>query len=413
MTGPKSPESPRESSLSRAFIVSGASLAAFFVPARNVTFIDGVVVEPVLPELVCAKPLARKGPWTMHFKPSLLIIAALAGLLAADRFALAVDPNPGTYRSKTSGDWNDSATWQVFTGLIWQNATGYPQAGDAATIRQHTVALTQDEGVDFLTIEHHGVASVGSHALTVAGHNSFLNGLQLQTTIGQRGGKVVVGSDGKLELTGGGTVGLDGQILLEACALLSFEGTDPYTLAGIGRVTGDDCTARIHLADDMKVFNQALIEGAMKIEADPSNATATLVNMQFLPTLGGIIRADREGTLELASNLFLEDTVLIVGLDILRPRYEALGSPKARLRFSHPSDGISGLILQGNFEIDHCAAMEFLADVQTSGSLAFNAGTIFVASGRSFIWDSGSYGAGTHTIGDCDVPDELDCDCRE
>ena len=32
----------------------------------------------------------------------------------------------GDYRSKATGNWGSSSTWQIYNGIAWVNATSYP-----------------------------------------------------------------------------------------------------------------------------------------------------------------------------------------------------------------------------------------------------------------------------------------------
>ncbi|WP_150451484.1 immunoglobulin domain-containing protein [Arenibacter lacus] len=51
----------------------------------------------------------------------------------------------GDYRSKASGNWNSAATWQIYNGTIWMNATSYPgQNSNVGTVTigsSNTVSL--------------------------------------------------------------------------------------------------------------------------------------------------------------------------------------------------------------------------------------------------------------------------------
>lgn len=349
----------------------------------------------------------------MHIKAfSLLVLALLEMSVMTDR-AFALDPNPGIYRSKASGDWNAASTWQILAGIVWVNAHSYPQAGDTATIRQHDVSLRQNEQTGWLAIEHGGRALTGANALTVTGHFGGHSGLSLESASGvYRCAQAIVGGGGSLVITGGGDTEIDGQIQLDSCAVLSFEGSNDYELEGGGSITGLDCTARIHIADGMAVVSQILIQGTMKIEEASGSGTATLSNKQYSATVGGIIRANGDGTLELASNLILDDITFISGLTFYRPRYEAVDSRTARLKFSHAADGWTAPALLGDVLIDDCAAMEFAQSVGIGGNFTHRAGAAIVAAGKMLLWDSGSYDEGCWVEGECECPGEADkCEC--
>ena len=77
------------------------------------------------------------------------VIVATIGLavffnLSDTRKAMAA--TAGDYRSKTTGNWSSTSTWERYNGSAWVAATAVPSSGDGAIEIQpgHTVTLTSD-----------------------------------------------------------------------------------------------------------------------------------------------------------------------------------------------------------------------------------------------------------------------------
>ncbi|MEJ5199844.1 MAG: hypothetical protein WHX53_13050, partial [Anaerolineae bacterium] len=70
----------------------------------------------------------------------------------------------GDYRSKATGNWGDAATWQVFTGTKWVDASVPPtSANGVITVRSgYTVTIAADVSVDQLVVEAGGTLIIGS-----------------------------------------------------------------------------------------------------------------------------------------------------------------------------------------------------------------------------------------------------------
>jgi autotransporter-associated beta strand protein len=104
------------------------------------------------------------------------ITATSAGGKTGTRSGLAIgtDPQPGAYRSATSGNWTTLATWQRWSGTSWATPTvgeGVPSdAAGAITVQNgHTVTVTANVQVDQFVVQAGGQVTVnGGQSLTVA-----------------------------------------------------------------------------------------------------------------------------------------------------------------------------------------------------------------------------------------------------
>ena len=87
----------------------------------------------------------------------------------------------GDYRSKASGNWNSSSTWETFNGSNWVTASAAPSNNDGfINIRSgHTVTVNSSVNADQLTIDSGGVLNASSNTLTIkdgAGNDLTVNG---------------------------------------------------------------------------------------------------------------------------------------------------------------------------------------------------------------------------------------------
>jgi len=94
--------------------------------------------------------------WNAIMRKSFLII----GLLVVVQTVFAA-----SYTATQSGNWNATSTW---------GGSGYPQAGDDATINQgYTITLTADAACANLTHSNNGVLALGAYNLSVSGNLTF------------------------------------------------------------------------------------------------------------------------------------------------------------------------------------------------------------------------------------------------
>jgi len=77
----------------------------------------------------------------------------------------------GDFRSRQTGDWNDSDSWEEFTGGSWQNTANTPSDSDGAitVLNTHTITITASVTVDETTIDSGGTVEIAEfNTLTVA-----------------------------------------------------------------------------------------------------------------------------------------------------------------------------------------------------------------------------------------------------
>src|SRR5258708_1628965 len=89
-----------------------------------------------------------------------LVLAAVLSLIPARAFAQAA----GDYRSKATGNWNATATWERFDGTSWVAAVATPTSADGAiTIRSgHIVTISATVTYDQVTVDAGGQVTVAA-----------------------------------------------------------------------------------------------------------------------------------------------------------------------------------------------------------------------------------------------------------
>jgi hypothetical protein len=87
------------------------------------------------------------------------------------------------YRSKTTGNWNSTSTWEKNSNGSWSDATSTPSSSDwTITIRNgHTVTVTANVTVDQVIIQSGGIAVLSGGTLTI-NNGSDANDLVIQGT---------------------------------------------------------------------------------------------------------------------------------------------------------------------------------------------------------------------------------------
>lgn len=113
----------------------------------------------------------------------------------------------GDYQSKTSGDWNSIATWQIFDGSNFIDATAFPTSTDGQiTIKNgHTINIVAAITIDQVVVEFGGTLNQSANITLSNGVNDdlTLNGTwNWRNDIGNstRNGLIVVGNTGIINI---------------------------------------------------------------------------------------------------------------------------------------------------------------------------------------------------------------------
>lgn len=249
---------------------------------------------------------------------SFLTVAALGLLTAGPAYAcdFTWKSDAGTDAFRTASNWTTAAPCP---------SHAYPQAGDTVTIQSsdNDPVISNDEIFLTLTINQSGVLTVtGANTLTLTGSSHTL--------------------DGDLVLQGSGSI-------------VKF--TASATVAGRGSIKGQNNGAEIRIATDKVLTNTTSIVGMLTIvgETGPGNA-GKLDNR-------GLVHANDNGTLELGSNLLLDDTGSAV-------RWKASTNGGGILLFRNEHTG--GSKLDGDFAVANCSKLKFDKTIETNG--AFDTG---------------------------------------
>lgn len=102
----------------------------------------------------------------------------LLGVLSSLMITFVYGQTPGSYRSKQSGNWNQTTTWERFDGTNWANATVVPSSSDEviSVTSTHQVTVTDTRTVDQLFVDP------GAN-LTVTGTITINDGVATDLTV--------------------------------------------------------------------------------------------------------------------------------------------------------------------------------------------------------------------------------------
>jgi hypothetical protein len=154
--------------------------------------------------------------------------------------SIGVCQNTDDYRSRTSGNWNNSGTWQRYNVDTWTNNPSIPDVDDGEiTIRDgHTVTVNARYDLDELVVKD------GS-TLTVAKRIRLQNGPDVDLT---HDGTIQVAGENLVLLTGASAVTSSTGILdisgssvrLRGNSTWVFESESVVNITGTGRYSADD-----------------------------------------------------------------------------------------------------------------------------------------------------------------------------
>jgi hypothetical protein len=178
---------------------------------------------------------------------------------------------------------------------------------------------------------------------------------------------------GTLELTGGGTHSIDGELLLSSAASIFSITTNSATVSGSGHIKSDvSGNAEIRVAANttgspITLTSSMLIEGMLKIRGMQPGVGQE--QGRFINGATGVVKANVAGMLELKEGAFDDADGAL---------WRVESNANAVLRFSVAPASLDGdfMIAAGTLDID--------ASVSTAGGLCFTGGAIDVAASKSF-----------------------------
>jgi hypothetical protein len=177
--------------------------------------------------------------------------------------ALGADPDPGNYRSITSGNWEAASTWEVEDSGspgTYITAVDYPRTGDSANVRNgHTVGVTAAVNVATLDVDGGGTVNTSTNTLKIEN----ASGLNIDAS-----GMLDVSDAGVLQLDGGGTHTNAGTIELSISNSRLNITSSSATISGTdGIIDGVHNSAKVQVAADLTLtvaFGQS-ITGRMEL----------------------------------------------------------------------------------------------------------------------------------------------------
>ncbi|MEM9022719.1 MAG: hypothetical protein AAGB22_03195, partial [Bacteroidota bacterium] len=189
-----------------------------------------------------------------------------------------------TFTSVTSGDWDDGATWGNASPGV--SGTDFPANADDAIIASgHTVALTQNEVVNDLTVNTNATLNNSTFRINVDG-NYTVNGTHAGTgRIRLRGIGTTIGGTGSVTSTGSFQLHT-GSKIIQASADLTVSGririfsgitvTNSGSITALNRLSGVDASAVWENAANatLTVHNQLMNNGGTLTATAAGNTVA-------------------------------------------------------------------------------------------------------------------------------------------
>jgi hypothetical protein len=294
-------------------------------------------------------------------------------------------PATGDYQSNVSpsGNWSTASSWQRWDGSAWQTATVAPDSTNAVAILSgDTITVNAAASADHLDV--FGDLIISSATLTLDGSDKASS---------------TIASGQSISLTG-------------TSPMLAFT-TRSHTFSGAGSIKGQSSTAVIQIANNLKLTSQLMIEGQLTMQA--ASGTCTFENKRGnVAGEEGVVLANVNGTLAFASTVILDDTAFDSSH---RPLCKVDGSTSAnaKIQFNRASDASDANHprLVGRFEgAGGCATFEFLATVETEGSLVYtgNYGKVITnGAGAPFFRYDWVAGPSYTEIANCDAGSNCSC----
>ncbi len=108
--------------------------------------------------------LSRRTIATMTTGALIMIVSAVIIFINVTDKRQTFAATSGDYRSKTSGNWSSTGTWEKFNGTSWVAASAVPSYSDGAIeiLSGHTVTLTADVTADQLLVDAGGIITINS-----------------------------------------------------------------------------------------------------------------------------------------------------------------------------------------------------------------------------------------------------------
>lgn len=277
-------------------------------------------------------------------------------------------------------DWHTPANW---------DPTGVPSSFlDSATLPNGSwVCLNANATVGALELHETAtlqIAPSSSATLTIDKATGAHSGLIVVRATSSGYGVIELGTAGgsttavlELKNNNGSAHQIGGDIILRDDASRLDVETDsatfgPYSTRYFGSVVGQHNSAKVEIEHLTSLTSQITFEGMMVIGPEAEDEQPTFVNDRVSTDPGsGLLWANLAGTLKLDDDLVLSDSTYIdtgPNPDVTyRPLWKASVQSTAELEFNRAVTGAGRLV--GNFEVNNCATLQFLASVETTGGL--------------------------------------------
>jgi len=134
--------------------------------------------------------------------------------------SISFSQSVGDFQTRQSGNWNDSDTWEEWTGSSWDNTANTPTSADGAISITGGVTVTVQSATS-LSIDQTTVA--GGNTLQISGYVNVTDGLGNDLEV-QAADFITSFVDGLIEILDGGVIENTGQISSSGTTLVVYNG---------------------------------------------------------------------------------------------------------------------------------------------------------------------------------------------
>lgn len=211
----------------------------------------------------------------------------------------------GDYRSKASGNWNETSSWETYNGSSWVDASSSPTSSDGAItiLNGHTITITVTLSIDQFTIDNGGTIIINSNiTVTVSdgiGSDLTINGTLTNNGTISRGGSAsfTIGNGGKYIHATTSSANANAWSSINTNSDFEYQNTSSFSLSiSYGNLifnTGGNVT--IGAASNVSVSGNLTVKSGCNlrlVNTGSTNSTMTvigdfLINGTFTGNVGG------------------------------------------------------------------------------------------------------------------------------
>lgn len=226
---------------------------------------------------------------TLCLTPSRSVLVCVMVLF----FGVSWGQTTNDYRSRQTGNWNSTATWERFNGTSWVTATVTPTNTNANVItiqNAHTVSITASVSVDQVVVAAGGQVNLNNN-VTLSITNGTGNDFEVAGTFSRSTGTITIASGASFVFGDNGTYihaqngGIIPTATWAASSTVRIEGTTSTDPTGLNQSFGNFIWNAIGLGSNSVNFNPTGIAG--NLEINNGSATGQIIQTVASLSIGG------------------------------------------------------------------------------------------------------------------------------